>query len=172
MGADFVVDGCRYGLFAHDFRSVSVETMTQRWTERALADDALLSPPAAAEPELLVLSHADFDAAVRQAMKDLHRPDLLATNPLLRTRVVAGDEHATDAQALERLLRDAASAMAGDARDDRLFRALDRTYLRASRTQEAAAAALGLPFSTYRRHLRQGLDRVVDSLWRRELGRE
>ena len=172
VGADFVVDGCRYGLFAHDFRSVSVETMTQRWTERALADDALLSPPAAAEPELLVLSHADFDAAVRQAMKDLHRPDLLATNPLLRTRVVAGDEHATDAQALERLLRDAASAMAGDARDDRLFRALDRTYLRASRTQEAAAAALGLPFSTYRRHLRQGLDRVVDSLWRRELGRE
>jgi hypothetical protein len=28
---------------------------------------------------------------------------------------------------------------------------------------------LGLPFSTYRRHLTRGVDRVVDWLWHREL---
>jgi hypothetical protein len=171
VGADFFVDERRYGLFAHDFRRVPVEAMTERWTERALADDALLLPAAAREPELLVLSHAEFDAAVRQAMRDLHRPDLLARNPLLRTRLVARYEGATGEKVLEELLRAAATSVADDPRDDRLFRALDRTYLRTLRTQEAAAAALGLPFSTYRRHLRQGLDRVVASMWERELAR-
>ena len=172
VGADFFVDGRRYGLFAHDFRRVPVEAMTERWTERALADDVLLVPVAAPEPELLVLSHTDFDAAVRQAIRDLHRPDLLARNPLLRTRLVTRGEGATGAKGLAELVRAAALALAGDPRDDKLFRALDRTFLRTSRTQEAAAAALGLPFSTYRRHLRQGLDRVVAWLWQRELGRQ
>ena len=104
--------------------------------------------------------------------RDLHRPDLLARNPLLRTRLVTSHEGATGADGLEELVRAAASSLAGDPRDDKLFRALDRTYLPPPRTQEAAAAALGLPFSTYRRHLRQGLDRVVAWLWQRELGRE
>jgi hypothetical protein len=171
-GADFFVDQRRYGLFAHDFRRVPVEAMTERWTERALADDALLLPAVTPEPELLVLSHTDFDAAVRQAMRDLHRPDLLARNPLLRTRLLVSRDGAAGAQALEELLRAAASSLAGDPRDDKLFRALDRTYLHSSRTQEAAAAALGLPFSTYRRHLHLGLDRVVARLWQRELHRE
>jgi AAA ATPase domain len=169
-GADFHVGGRLYGLFAHDFRRVPVEAMTQRWTERALADDALVLPAAAPEPELLVLAHADFDAAVRQAMRDLHRPELLARNPLARTRLVATQEGADAAKALDELLRAAVASLTEDPRDDRLVRALDRTYLRTSRTQEAAAAALGLPFSTYRRHLRQGLERVVAWLWQRELG--
>ena len=172
VGADFTVEGRRFGLFAHDFRRVPVEAMTERWTERALADDALLLPAAAPEPELLVLAHADFDAAVRQAMRDLHRPDLLARNPLLRTRLVTSHRGATGAGGLQELVRAAVTALADDPHDDKLFRALDLTYLRRPRTQEAAAAALGLPFSTYRRHLRQGLDRVVAWLWQRDLGME
>jgi len=170
IGADFIVGGRRYGLFAHDFRRVSVEAMTERWTERALADDALLLPVAAPAPELLVLAHTDFAAAVRQALRDLHRPDLLARNPLLRTRLVPRQEGMDAAQALADLLCAAVTSLAEDPRDDKLFRALDRTYLLSSRTQEAAAEALDLPFSTYRRHLRHGLDRVVGWLWQRELG--
>jgi hypothetical protein len=161
VGADFHVGGRRYGLFAHDFRRVPVEAMTERWTERALTDDALLLPATAPEPELLVLAQTDFAAAVRQALRDLHRPDLLARNPLLRTRLVASRPTKGGAKALEELLRAAVASLATDPRDDRLFRALDRTYLRTPRTQEAAAAALGLPFSTYRCHVRQGLERVV-----------
>ncbi|MFI6720281.1 AAA family ATPase [Kribbella sp. NPDC050470] len=167
VGADFVVGGRRYGLFGHDFRRVPVELMTERWTERALADDALLQPAAVPEPELLVLARGDFADAVKQALRDLHRPDLLRRNPLLRTRCVAGHE---DADGLGKLLHTAVATLADDPRDDQLYRALQTTYVRASRTQEAAAAALGLPFSTYRRHLRQGHDRVVAWLWRRELG--
>ena len=103
-------------------------------------------------------------------MRDLHRPDLLALNPLLRTRLVATHEGASGAGGLAELVQAAAASLAADPRSDKPFRALDRTYLRASRTQEAAAAVLGLPFSTYRRHLRQGLEGVVARLWERELG--
>jgi len=174
VGADFVVDDRSYGLFAHDFRRVPVEVMTQRWTERALADDALLLPANVPEPDLLVLSHADFDAAARRALKDLHRPDLLARNPLLRTRLVRAPDAPPGSpagpDALAGLLRTAVTSLSTHPRDDPLYRALDRTYLHGAHTQEAAAATLGLPFSTYRRHLRLGLDRVVAWLWHRELG--
>lgn len=34
-------------------------------------------------------------------------------------------------------------------------------------TQEAAAIRLGVPFSTYRRHLTRGLARVCELLWHR-----
>ena len=58
---------------------------------------------------------------------------------------------------------------ASDPRDDKLLRAVERTYLRPAATQEAAAALLGLPFSTYRRHLSQGMARVVSWCWEREV---
>ncbi len=170
VGADFLLGGRRFGLFAHDFRRVPLEAVTERWTERALADDALLLPPAPTASEPLVLSHGDFTAAVRQAMKDLHRPELLARNPLLRTRLVTSRAEASGGAALTELLHAAAAALEGDPRAHGLHRALDVTYLRTYRTQESAAAILGLPFSTYRRHLRQGLHRVVAWLWERELG--
>lgn len=54
-------------------------------------------------------------------------------------------------------------------RDDKLLRAVDRTYLHPAPTQEAAAEVLGLPFSTYRRHLTQGVGRIVAQLWDREV---
>ena len=87
-GADFSVGGRRYGLFAHDFRKVPVDAWIELWSERALAQDVDVAPREHA-PAFLVLSHPDFEAAVRQGFKDLRRPDLLARNPLLRTRLVA-----------------------------------------------------------------------------------
>jgi hypothetical protein len=114
-----------------------------------------------------VLAHPDFEAAVRQGFKDLRRPDLLARNPLVRTRLVAGRTvgESSGAAELEAVLREAVATLARHPRDDKLLRAVDRTYLRPAATQEAAAAALGLPFSTYRRHLTQGMSRVVSVLW-------
>ncbi len=102
VGADFLLGGRRFGLFAHDFRRVPLEAVTERWTERALADDALLLPPAPTASEPLVLSHGDFEAAVRQAMKDLHRPELLERNPLLRTRLVTTRAEASGARGPDR----------------------------------------------------------------------
>jgi hypothetical protein len=168
-GADFVVGGRRYGLFAHDFRRVPIDALLELVTERALAQD--VTPPPPAQPPPLVLSQPEFDASVRQALRDLRRPDLLSRNPLLRTRLVAdraGDEEQGGA-ALEALVSAAVEALREHPRDDKLWRAVERTYVRPAPTQERAAAALGLPFSTYRRHLTQGVDRVVAWLWDREV---
>ena len=169
-GADFSVGGRRYGLFAHDFRKVPVDAWIELWSERALAQDVDVAPRERA-PAFLVLSHPDFEAAVRQGFKDLRRPGLLARNPLLRTRLVAdrAAEGASGAAVLEAVLREAATTLAHHPRDDKLLRAVDRTYLRPAATQEAAAAALGLPFSTYRRHLTQGMTRIVSVLWDQEV---
>ena len=168
-GADFSVGGHRYGLFAHDFRQVPIEALLERITERALAQD--ITPSPATEPPLLVLSQTEFDDSVRQALRDLRRPDLLARNPLLRTRLVhdrVGNDEPS-AAALVTLMRAAVETLREHPRDDKLWRAVERTYVRPAATQERAAAALGLPFSTYRRHLTQGVDRVVGWLWDREV---
>lgn len=169
-GADFSVGDRRYGLFAHDFRKVPVDVWIELWTERALAQDVDVVPREHAEA-FLVLSHPDFEAAVRQGFKDLRRPDLLARNPLLRARLVADRSAAgaSGAAVLEAVLREAAATLARHPRDDKLLRAVDRTYLRPAATQESAAAALGLPFSTYRRHLTQGMTRLVAVLWDQEV---
>jgi hypothetical protein len=170
VGADFVVGGRRYGLFAHDFRQVPVDALLELVTERALAQDLTSSPPAV-QPPLLVLSQPEFDEAVRQALRDLRRPDLLARNPLLRTRVVRDRSGAEEPSAavLEALVCAAVETLREHPRDDKLLRAVERTYVHPAATQERAAAALGLPFSTYRRHLTQGVDRVASWLWSQEV---
>ncbi|HEX6337896.1 MAG TPA: ATP-binding protein [Jiangellaceae bacterium] len=168
-GADFTIGGRRFGLFAHDFRQVPVDAWLELVTERALAQDFTLPPAQPAEP--LVLSKEDFDGAARQALRDLHRPDLLARNPLLRSRVLRdrNTDREPDAVDLEGALSDALDALRANPRDDKLFRAVERTYVLPATTQEAAAEALGIPFSTYRRHLGQGVDRVTAWLWQREV---
>jgi hypothetical protein len=169
-GADFWVGGRRYGLFAHDFRQIPAEALLELVTERALAQDVTPSSWTV-QPPLLVLSQPEFDDAVRQALRDLRRPDLLSRNPLLRTRLVrdrAGDEEPV-AATLEALVGAAVETLHEHPRDDKLWRAVERTYVRPAATQERAAAALGLPFSTYRRHLTLGVDRVVAWLWDQEV---
>ena len=170
IGADFVVGGRRYGLFAHDFRRVPVGALLELVTERALAQDLAPSQPMT-QPPLLVLSQPDFDQSVRQALRDLHRPDLLARNPLLRTRLMvdSSGNREPSAAMLETLVRAAVESLREHPRDDKLYRAVERTYVRPAATQERAAAALGLPFSTYRRHLTHGVDRLVDRLWNQEV---
>ena len=55
-----------------------------------------------------------------------------------------------------------------NSRDQKLYRVLDLTYLNPAPKQEAAADRLGLPFSTYRRHLTAAVGRLTDWLWQQE----
>jgi len=45
---------------------------------------------------------------------------------------------------------------------------LDATYVRPAPTQEAAAERLALPIGTYRRHLKRGIERVIELVCARE----
>lgn len=71
--------------------------------------------------------------------------------------------------AIRALLDAAAATLRDHPRDEKLYRALEATYLRPAPNQEAAAERLGLPFSTYRRHLSTGVERVAAWLWEREM---
>ena len=54
-------------------------------------------------------------------------------------------------------------------REAKLYRALFNTFLHPAPTQEGAAGLLGLPFSTYRRHLKTGIMRLEEILWQWEI---
>ena len=168
--ADFEVGGRKYGVFARDWRRFGGAEWLERMAERELGDEARAPTPEREPGPLLALSQPEFASAVRRALRDVHRPDALATNPLARTRMVRTRGAELPARdALRELLHEAIDALRADLRAEKLVRALECTYLRPAPTQEAAAELLGLPFSTYRGHLTRGLERVVDWLWQREL---
>jgi hypothetical protein len=170
-GADFTIDDRRFGLFCHDFRRLPVDQLILLWTERSLAQDPMLHTDASADA-LIVLEETDFGDAAKAALRSLHLPERLAANPLTRTRLVNRAAAADDiepADALHRVVLDAIDSLRTDPRDERRLRAVERTYVKGTPTQEAAAEVLGLPFSTYRRHLTQGVELVVARLWQMEL---
>jgi len=171
--AEFVVGGRRYGVFAHDWRVEPPVTWMEHKGQLEFTDSAaLVAVPAGSgsRAPLAVLSQPDFKEAVRRALRDFTRPAALATNPLLRSRVTV--EHAGGAPTpatLQALLREGAASLRATPRDEKLYRALQRTYFEPAATQELAAEVLGLPFSTYRYQLAGAIARLTEWLWQREL---
>jgi len=173
--ADFTVGGHRYGVYGHDWRV----TPPLAWFELLAEREMNLTPPSprgrvAGEP-LIVLSEADFATAVRDALRDYTDAAALATNPLTRSRLVltlSGVDAAPPARAgaLRRLLRETAESLQESLRLAKFYRAVYHTYLQPAVTQEQAAEVLDLPFSTYRRHLRSGIEEMTARLWAREIG--
>lgn len=167
-GLEVRVAGHATGFFAHDFAAVPMT----RWLEQigAQLTTAMLDGSVAAVPEALALSHVEFVAAVKRALRDLHEPAALSTNPLCASRVVRdAADGLPPADALAAVLRDAVAALAARPREEKSYRALDRTYLRPAASQEGAAQVLGIPFSTYRRHLTAGVAAVAAALWHADL---
>ncbi|MGH3912328.1 MAG: ATP-binding protein [Pseudonocardiaceae bacterium] len=168
--ADFTVGEHRYLCYAHDWRRRPLAEWARLMVDRGMIRE-ILRPQ---QPPMPVLSQPEFFAAVRAALRDLGHPARLAGNPLIRSRLIrsrlgsvgSAPESPTT---LAEVVRAAVQALQDDPRDGKLFRALDRTYLRPASTQERAAQVLGLPFSTYRRHLTQGLHRVAARLWNEEV---
>ncbi|MEV0385828.1 ATP-binding protein [Nonomuraea sp. NPDC050643] len=154
-----------YTLLVHDWRAVPARAWLERTHHlRAAGPDG--GPGAA---RLAVLSQAEFAEAVRKALRQLPRPDALAASPLTRTRLIAERAGQNPATALGDLLRQAIDDLRADPRSVKSHRALSVTFLRGTPTQELAAERLGLPFTTYRRHLSAGIERVCADLWHREL---
>ena len=82
--ADYEVGGHGYGVFARDWRRVGGVEWLERMAGRELGDDAPVPDSEREIAPVLALSQPEFADAVRRAMRDLHRPDALAANPLSR----------------------------------------------------------------------------------------
>jgi hypothetical protein len=147
-----------YGLFGHDWRAVPVE----EWVGRLHTEVVSGQLPAVA-PSAVVLPRAKFDVAVRAALRDLGRTTLLDANALCTTRL------AENGAELEKLLAEAVETLGRAPSYQKQYRAVHTAHFLRVPTQEAAAERLGLPFSTFRRHLVAGVASVCDWLWDREL---
>ena len=172
--ADFTVDGRHYGMYGHDWRAVPPMTWLEILGAREIATSPETPPPTTAEP-VIVLSQTEFGAAVQAALRDYSRPEIMRGNPLLRSRLVVEKVgmNATETEriaALRNLVRETADSLQSAPRLAKFYRPLYHTYFQPATTQEQAAEVLDLPFSTYRRHLKSGITRVVEMLWMHELG--
>jgi hypothetical protein len=171
---DYTIGGKPYGVYAHDWRSEPPLAWLDLLAEREVAGGQAVTPPAPPTP-LIVLSESEFAEAVRDALRDFTQPDLLAVNPLIQSRLVLDQTgRAADARqravALQASLKAAAESLQASPRDAKLYRAVYHTYVQPAPTQEQAAELLDVPFSTYRRHLKSGLQRLTESLWQQEIG--
>jgi hypothetical protein len=143
-----------------------------RLAEKEIGATGQAASPPIADP-LIFLSRDEFSNAFKQALQDFARPGGLTGNPLLRSRLVsdaAGKGSRERSEVLKSKISQVAEALRVHPRDEKLFRALNQTYLHPAPTQEAAAELLDLPFSTYRRHLTNGIQRLIEILWRQEVG--
>jgi TolB-like protein len=125
------------------------------------APDWTPSAPAAAAP---TLAYAEFAAAVKDALRDVHSPDLLARNPLLR-HGIWNFGGSTGPRDLKALLSQSVSTLFGNPRDERLRRVIELTYCQPGLKQEAVADRLSLSYGTYRRHLSAARERLARWLW-------
>jgi hypothetical protein len=154
--------GVRYVAFGHDWRRFPVDSWLDLMGEREHAGGTGPPPESALRP--LPLSRDAFGTAVRSALQQLNRLDQLAANPLVGTAL--GDTPAAVRSSMEEGIR----RLAGEPKGDQLSAVLHRTFVRAAPTQEAAAEALGHPFSTYRRYLVKAIEQLTDMLWAAEIG--
>ena len=167
--AGFRVGGLDYAVYGHDWRALPVDPWLEMMGEREIASE---EPPRPASLDIgtaQVLSRPDFEQAVRRALRDLNDPEALRANPLSRSRLVLAVDGGASVTLQDRLLA-AIQQLAQSPRHAKLYRAIERTYLKPAASQELAAEALGLPFNTYRYQLSGGVRRIVDQLWRIELG--
>ena len=173
--AESDADGFTQGVFAHDWRVQPVAQWLHVLGEKEVAGPAVQTRPKSAET-YLVLSKPEFEGALRNALKFLDRPEALTNSPLLRSRIVVERTRGVEAASRERasvlqsLIRETTTGLQGHPKRARGYYALLHTYLRPAATQEKAAELLDLPFSTYRRHLAEGVALLTETLWLQEIG--
>lgn len=158
--------GRPYAGYGWDRRRFPPPAMFEMMARRELTGETGPPPESLLRP--LPLSRADFATAVVAALRDLSMPEGLAASPLVGSGVLPPGAPAT-AEALHRVMVDAIASLPSDGRIDHR-RVLERTYVKGAPSQEAAAEILGLPFSTYRRHLSRAQARLTDVLWATETG--
>ncbi|MFJ4696385.1 ATP-binding protein [Streptomyces sp. NPDC088766] len=147
-----------YGLFTVDWRKIPVETWIRHLID-ATEMPALSGPSG--------MPRTAFDKAVREALQHWRDRSAFAVCAFSRARLAA--DFTDPVAELRALLQQSVEEIAAEPRGVRARDALAATFFSGAPTQEAAARRLNLPYGTYRRHLRQGLDLLCEALWHREL---
>jgi hypothetical protein len=171
---DFTVNGQPHGWYSHDWRArpplAWLDLLGRRETDPTLGMDQ-------AQPSLhvQVLSEEEFEEHVGEALRHLHNNNVLQQNPLLRSKMVVqkiGIE-STDLErvtCLKNQITDALRVLEESPVDGKYHRVLHRTFINPVGSQEKTADFLNMSFSTYRRYLSAGIQRLGQILWKAETG--
>lgn len=172
---DFTVDGRQYGVYGHDWRAeppmIWLQLLAERETGAALPDEK----PGMGVSSVVVMGQPEFAEAVLDALKRYPRSEALLGSPLLQSRLVMGKVPATASNSqrvnyLRHLIKEATDVLLVAPRQAKFYQVLYHTYLQPAPTQQLAADLLNLPFSTYRRYLKSGIELVTERLWQIEIG--
>lgn len=173
---DYSVNSMTFGWYMHDWRVrpplAWLELLGKREidAEAAAGLETIEAPP----PSILVLSEEEFGESLSDALKNLHNNNQLQQNPLLRAKLVVQEagEDAPDARRIA-VLKEKILTLLKDIEaspvDGKYHRVLYRTFVNPVGSQEKTADFLNMSFSTYRRYLQAGVQRMVELMWAREL---
>jgi hypothetical protein len=155
----------RFGVLIHDWRSERPKDWFFRFV-RALAGDH--DARGGGGGSVAIVDRPTFDRALKDALKHLRRPESLMESALarapfvVRRGVVPGSLRA--AETLATIVVDELQKLGAQHSE-----LLQRTYVEPAVKQLAVADDLNLPFSTYRRHLGQAIERLAARLWALEI---
>lgn len=111
--------------------------------------------------------------AIREALLLVDQPERLVGGALTSLRLVEeeagpGAAPSERAVALARVLRSTVVALGGGQRESRQREVLEAVFFGKGGKHEKIAAELGMPYSTFRRHLARGIDRLAEMIRARE----
>ncbi len=142
-----------------------------------LADPEWVPPVEVIAATDQVLDRETFTQAVQQALRDYTRPERLRGNPLLESRMVRRGSGLTanERQRIE-VLRAILAQVVGELGQRPQYRrwqqVVESVYFRPLESQERMAERLGIPFSTYRRYLKNATSWIAEFCWQLEVSGE
>ncbi len=170
--AEVEIEGRTDTVFGHDWRTTPPAAWLETLIDR-IPQVGVSAPPEPVAPTV-VLSESDFADAIRETLYQHARPHKLRNSPLLHSRLV-NSTVASDAdedrriESLCALVSEAARVLGESPREEPYFNAIHAACLKPAPTHALAAERIGVPFSTFRRHLGRGIDHVARELWLREI---
>jgi nitrogen regulatory protein PII-like uncharacterized protein len=170
---DFVTDKKHFGFYMHDWRKTPPAAWLELLGQREVGEkvEASMDQP---KLQLMILSEDEFASSVYEALKEYQSEKKLATNPLIRSKLVLDSAEGNEdvsilTAALKDCIAEACDSIKENPKEEKFFRVIFRTFINPVGSQEAAADYLNLPFSTYRRYLRKAVNSITEYLWAKEL---
>ncbi|MBP6826538.1 MAG: ATP-binding protein [Saprospiraceae bacterium] len=170
---DHPINDVPFGFYMHDWRMrpplAWLDLMGKR--EVGMASELTME---AQQMQVVVLSETEFSESVTEALRHFHNNNQLIQNPLIRSKFIV-HRTGTDTSDGERIgaLKDKILAVIKEIEespiDGKYHRVLYRTYINPVGSQEKTADFLNMSFSTYRRYLAAGTQRVAETLWAEEV---
>lgn len=171
---DFSVNGVPFGWYMHDWRVrpplAWLDLMGKREVSTATEFDEETQ-----QLQVVILSQAEFSENIAEGLRHFHNNSQLLQNPLIRSKFVVQSSsiEATNAEragVLKEKILAVIKTIEESPLDGKYHRVLYRTFINPVGSQEKTADFLNMSFSTYRRYLQAGTQRVAEMLWEMELG--